>query len=87
MSIQYALNFRLDAIPSTGGKFAKQFSIETRMDSQAFGDGENYLSVRHWQTNIFGDVNAGYQRPLLVTRGASASWTVCGTAGILGYRP
>ena len=58
-SIEHALGFGLDARPSAGGKFAQQLSVETRMDSQSLGDGENYLSVRNWKTNIFGDVYAG----------------------------
>ncbi len=59
LSFEHALNFGLDARPNARGKFAKQLPVETRMDSQAFGDGENDLSVRHRQTNIFGDVEAG----------------------------
>ncbi len=70
VSIQHAPDFVLDACPSAGGKFAQQLPVETRMDSQAFGDGENYLSMRHRQTNVFGDVDASQQRALLV-----ASWT------------
>ena len=59
LSFEHAPGFGLDARPSTGGKFAKQLPVKARMDSQAFGDGENDLSVRHRQTNIFGDVDAG----------------------------
>ena len=67
LSFEHALNFGLDARPSARGKFAQQLPVETRMDSQAFGDGENDLSVRDWQTYIFGDVDAGQQCPFLVT--------------------
>jgi hypothetical protein len=59
LSIQHALNFRLDAIPSTGGKFAKQLSVETSMNSQTFGNGKNYLPMRDWSTNIFGEHQSG----------------------------
>ena len=60
LSFEHALDFGLDSRPSAGRKFAQQFPVEARMDSQPFGDGEYYLSVRNWQTNLFGDVNAGH---------------------------
>jgi hypothetical protein len=73
LSIQHALNFRLNARPSTRGKFAKQLAIEPSMNSQTFGDGKNHLSVRDRSTNIFGNVNSSQQRPFLVARWAGAS--------------
>ena len=57
--VQHALNFRLDALPSTGGKFAQKLPVETSMHSQAFGDGENYLPMRNGKTDIFGGHQSG----------------------------
>ncbi len=71
---QHASDFGLDAIPSTGGKFTKQFAIETSVNSQTFGNGKNYLPMRDRQTNIFAgtaaqrwSVDASHERTFLVT--------------------
>ena len=67
LSFEHVPDFALDASPSARGKFAKQLPVEASMDSQAFGDGENDLSVRNRKTNIFGDVDTSQQRTFLVT--------------------
>jgi len=59
LSFEHAPDFGLDARPSAGGKFTKQLPVEACVDSQSLGDGENDLSVRNRQTNIFSDVDAG----------------------------
>ncbi|MDG2383441.1 MAG: hypothetical protein P8N76_17350 [Pirellulaceae bacterium] len=59
--------------PSTRGKFAHQLTIEARVQPKTLGNGQNDLPMCDGRTDLFGNMNRGQQRPLLVARWACAS--------------
>ena len=50
-----------------------RYSGSAAVQPQAFGNGEHDLAMRHGRTNIFGHVQRGDERPLLVARRAGAT--------------
>ena len=73
LSAQQALDFRLDALPGATREFAQELAIESCVNSQSLGDGEDHLPVGDGSTDFFGDMDASQQRPFLVAGGAGAS--------------
>jgi hypothetical protein len=63
-------SFRLQARPRTGREFAQQLPIETGVQPQPLGDGQDDLSMRDWKTDFFGNMAGGQQGPLLMAGGA-----------------
>ena len=70
---EQALNFSTDAAPGRRGELAQQPAVETGMHAETLGDGEDHLPVGDGRADVFGDVDGGQQRPLLVAGGASAA--------------
>jgi len=52
---------------------AEQAAVIAAVDPQAFGDGEDELSVGNRRTDGMGDIVSGQQGPLLVAAGAEAA--------------
>ena len=48
------------------GKLAQKFPVETKVQAEGLGHGENELAMRDWDTNIFGDIDGRDERPLLM---------------------
>ena len=57
-------------LPRTGREFAKQLPIETGVQPQTLGDGQDDLSMRDRKTDFFGNMDGAQQGPLLVAGGA-----------------
>ena len=53
-----ASNFGLDALPGATREFTEQCPVETRMDPQAFWDGEDHLPMCDGKTDFFGNVDS-----------------------------
>ena len=70
---QQPSGFRLQTRPRTRRKFPQQPAIEACVNSQTFGDGQHDLPVSDRQADIFGNMQRGQQRPLLVAGRASAT--------------
>lgn len=73
MAPEQALGFRLEACPGTGREFPQQSAIESCVNSQTFGDGQYDLPMGDGRAVIFGNMQRGQQRPLLVAGGTLAS--------------
>ena len=73
VAAEQASDFGLEARPGAAAELAQQLAIETRMQPQAFGDGQHDLPVRDGSTDVFGHVDRGEQCPLLVAGGTRAT--------------
>ena len=72
LAAEQPLRFRLQTRPGTGREFTQKLAIESRVNSQTPGDGQHDLSVGDRRADLFGYVQRGQQRPLLLVRGARA---------------
>ena len=73
LTSEQALCFRLETRPGTGREFTQKLAIESRVNSQTPGDGQHDLSVGDRRADLFGYVQRGQQRPLLLARGTRAT--------------
>ena len=58
LSAQQTLRFGLDAGPCAGTELTQEFAVKTGMQPQAFGNGQDHLSVGHVKADFIGHMHS-----------------------------
>ena len=73
VAAEQAANFGLDTGPRARAELAQQLAIESRVQPQAFGDGQHDLPMGDRRANLFRHVDRRQQGPFLVAGRAGAA--------------